>query len=236
MAVMYGTEAFSGDDPPLAAMAKILHTRAARDDEKREFARQLEALSPSQARLLGAFDFLPVLGSSERIARYMRKNDPTGFLTASAFAIGHLFEQEIAGRKMPQEMPGMRVISWTESDRALMRRAETAALGRQVVVDVAANPRLASPESTWEAFVDALRRADLDAAWKCTTPGIRNKFEPGFQGMTPAQLREMAASMVSFKRSTEFGEFVEAIVARSNGHAGAVTFVRQGKEWRITEM
>ena len=54
--------------------------------------------------------------------------------------------------------------------------------------------------------------------------------------MTPTQLKAMADSTVVFKPSVEFGEFVEATVVRTNGHAGTVTFVRQGKEWRISEL
>jgi hypothetical protein len=231
-----GAEALNIDGSQLAAMVTILHARAVSADEKRDFARQLEALSPSQARLLGALDLLPVLGSPERIAGFLRKHDPTGYLTASTFAIWHSYEQEMADQKLPPAMPGMSIVTGSESDRALMRRAEMAVLGRRVVVNVAVDPRLASPESTWKTFVDALRRSDLDAAWKCTTPGIRNKFERNFAAMTLTQLKAMADSSVGFKRSVEFGEFVEAIVVRTNGHAGAVTFVRQGKEWRIFEM
>ena len=46
----------------------------------------------------------------------------------------------------------------------------------------------------------------------------------------------MADSIVGFKRSVEFGEFVEATVVGTNGDGGAITFVHQGKEWRISEM
>lgn len=231
-----GAELLGSDDPQMSAIAKILRARAVSADERRDFGRQLEALSASQARLIGALDFLPVLGSPDRIAAFLRKNDPTGYLTASSFAIWHVLEQQMAGQKMSQQNPGMRMVTWSESDRALMRQAETAVLGRQVFVDVAADPRLASPESTWKTFVDALRRSDLDTAWKCTTPGIRNKFERSFAAMTQTELKAMADSTVNFARSVEFGEFVEATVLRTNGHAGQVTFVRRGKEWLITEM
>ena len=236
MIVLSGAEVVSIDDPQVSAMLKLVHTREVNADEKRDLGRRLESLSPSQARLLGAVDLLPALGSPERIAAFLRKNDPAGYLTASTFATWHLLEQQMAGQKMPQQLPGMRMLTWSEGDRALMRRAETAVLGRQAIVVVAADPRFGSPESTWKTFVEALRRNDLDDAWKCTTPGIRNKFEGDFRAMTPPQLKTMADSTVGFKRSAEFGEFVEAIVVRENGHAGSVTFVRQGKEWRIAEM
>jgi hypothetical protein len=54
--------------------------------------------------------------------------------------------------------------------------------------------------------------------------------------MTPAQLEQMADSIGAFARTSEYGEFVEAFVAKASGNAGFVTFVRQGREWRIAEM
>jgi hypothetical protein len=46
----------------------------------------------------------------------------------------------------------------------------------------------------------------------------------------------MADAMTRLRRTAAFGEFVEAAVEASNGSARIVTFVRQGNEWRITEM
>jgi hypothetical protein len=108
--------------------------------------------------------------------------------------------------------------------------------GAHATIATAPDSSLSSPEMTWQTVLRALRMADLDAAWKCTTPGLRNKFEAGLRAMTPVQLEEMAESVVDFERSAEFGEFVEAVIVRSCGRAGTVTFVRQGLEWRISEM
>ncbi|HEX6003833.1 MAG TPA: hypothetical protein VFZ14_07545 [Burkholderiales bacterium] len=46
----------------------------------------------------------------------------------------------------------------------------------------------------------------------------------------------MANSITAFAQPSEYGEFVEAVVAKTNGNAGFVTFVRQGRECRIAEM
>ena len=86
----------------------------------------------------------------------------------------HVLEEIAAGRT-PEASAGVRVLAWTARERCeLMREAETLALGRQVAVDLRPDPGLGSPEATWKTFLAALRRNDLDAAWKCTTPGIRN--------------------------------------------------------------
>lgn len=234
MAMLSGAALFAADESSLAAMALVMRERAPDNAERRRFARQLDALPPSQGFLIGAFGFLPLLGTPEKIAAFLRRHDPTGYVTASAFAIVHAMDDEPAENR--DRHHGMGVETWTSDERALMRRAEVAALGRRVVTDTRPDPSLATPESTWKTFVDALRRADLARAWTCTTPGIRNKFEPAFKAMTPAQLEQMADSISAFARTSEYGEFVEAFVAKASGNAGFVTFVRQGREWRIAEM
>lgn len=233
LAVLHGAESLRADDASLAAMGAVLATREARDDEKREFARKLQGLTASQARILAAFDYMPLLASPDLVAEFLRRNDPTGYLSAGAFAVWHRFEQAAAGQPAA---PGMRMYTWSASDRALMRRAEAMVFGRSVTVDSLPDPALATPESTWKTFLAALRRGDLDAAWKCTTPGARNKYERGFATMTPAALKETADAIVGLERTAEYGEFVEAVIVRASARAGTVIFVRQGKEWRIQEM
>lgn len=233
-AVMYFGE-FGSNDPSLAPIAKTLSARDVRESEKADFADRLDALSPSQARLLETLNFMPLLGSPERIAAFVNKHDPAGFLAANIFALQHVFVSKVGDRPARNE-PGMSVFRWSPDEWALMGKAEALALGRHVIVDLTPDPNLASPESTWKTFIDAMRRGDLDAAWKCTTPQIRDKFEHGFQAMTSTQLKEAADSTMNLKRGAEFGDFVEGMVVRPNGQAGVVTFIRQGAEWRITEM
>lgn len=132
MIVIYGSDGFSADDPPLRNMAKVLHFRSVTDDEKIAFARQLESLSPSQAHLLGALDFLPLLGSPDRIAAYMRRHDPAGYVTSGVFSVWHDVEKQVAARPLPQRPPGIRMFTWSESDRALMRKAEAILSGRRI--------------------------------------------------------------------------------------------------------
>ena len=232
-----GAESFSRDDPALQAMRTAMSARAPDDEERESFARQIESLSPSQTRLPAVFDYLPVLRTPERIAAFMRRHDPSGFLSAGAFGAWHLLLQERnAGAAPAQRNAGLQMLAWSARDREVMLAAERALLGRRIDADFTPDPRLSSPESTWKAFLAALSAGRLEDAWKCTTPGMRNKFEPSFSAMSETQLRTMANSVVEFRRSLELEGIVEASVVTSNGHASAVQFVRYGKEWRISEM
>ena len=128
------------------------------------------------------------------------------------------------------------LLGWSKADEALMASVEKAVVGRSLAVSMQPDPRLASPESTWKTFVAALRASDFDTMWKCTSPGIRNKFEAAFRAMTPGQRREAADSMQVFARAAEYGQFVEAFVGKKGSHGGIVTFGRRGRDWIIMEM
>lgn len=226
----WSAENLGGDDP-----ATAFRSRAPKKEDDAAFGQQLELLSPSQIRLLNTAAYLPLLATPERIERFLRKHDPAGFLTANIFAATHLIDNDALAANGGRPAPGVHVLNWSAGERELMRLTERRMFGQKLLINTEPDPRLASPELTWKTFIDALGRGDLDAAWKCTTPGIRNKFA-AFQKMTPSQLKEMSASVTGFKRSAAFDEYVEAWITRSNGGAYSVTFRRQGKEWRIAEM
>jgi hypothetical protein len=220
------------DDPVLAAMGRALEARAPTADERRAFARQLEALSPSQARILAAADFLPLLETPERVAAFLRRHDPTGYLTVHLFAGWHFVEEQGAGRSAPRNA-GMSIGEWGDADRALMREAEVATLGRRLAV-AAGDPRLASPESTWKTFVAALARADREAALKCATPELRFGLEQMFEQMTPGDFKAAVRSLGQLRKAVETGNVAEASGVRGDGEAYVVTFYRAGTEWRIS--
>ena len=229
-----GGTGFASDDAEMAALLGAARAKGGMSGEqKREAAVKLEAFTPSQARFVWAFQILPQLGSPERIAAFARRHDPSGFATANAYATLHAIEALKANPKMLQ---GEALFGWSKADEEAMAAAEKAALGRTVAVAMQPDPRLASPEETWKTFVAALRMSDFETMWKCTAPGIRNKFEASFRAMTPEQRREAADSMNVFARATEYGSFVEAFVGKKGGHGGIVTFGRRGKDWIIREM
>jgi hypothetical protein len=120
----YGAHNAAASDLSIEAIDRVLIARLTRHDERASFASQLDTLSASQSRLLSTFHYLPMLGTPTRIVRYLRKHDPTGFLTRSMFAGWHVIERE--GPK--GNHVGMDVHSWPDADRALMRKAEKEAL------------------------------------------------------------------------------------------------------------
>jgi len=123
LAIDLGTQGLAADDRPLDAIHRALNARTPSDTEREAFAAELEALSPSQSRVLSTFSYLPVLGTPERIDRYLRRHDPTGFVTRGAFTALKTIEREGKGNHV-----GMHVQSWSVTDRSLMRNAERLAL------------------------------------------------------------------------------------------------------------
>ncbi|MGC1817714.1 MAG: hypothetical protein WA900_08670, partial [Casimicrobiaceae bacterium] len=237
MLLQQAGESFSRDDPALQAMRTAMSTRMPDDAERDSSARQIEALSPSQTRLAAVFDYLPVLRTPERVAAFMRRHDPSGFLSAGAFAAWHqLTQEQSAGAAPAQRSAGLQMLAWSPGDREVMLGAERALFGRRIDAAFTPDPRLSSPESTWKTFLAALAAGRLDDAWNCTTPGMRSRFEPSFSTMSATQLRAMANSVIEFRRSLELEGVVEAAVVMSDGHGSAVQFVRYGKEWRISGM
>jgi hypothetical protein len=116
-----------------------------------------------------------------------------------------------------------------------MQGAARLVLGAPSARELEAHKQLADPAATWRTFLAALRAADLPAAWRCVTPGLRNKFEPAFSQMSPAELRAMADSFTGFELTGKFEPYREALVT-AKGRASFIYFVNTGSEWRIQEM
>ena len=86
LTLLMASESDQIPDPMLAKAVIPLLRRSPTDAERRGLADKLESLSPSQLHLPHTFALLPLLASPERIAAFLRKHDPTGYLTATAFA------------------------------------------------------------------------------------------------------------------------------------------------------
>ena len=134
LALRYSAPVMNNEDVPLSAMCEKLRYAFPQDNEREGYARMLEALPTSQGRVLSLFDFLPLLGSSERVANFMRRHDPAGFITASLFGAWHLTEEAHRMDKSEEVPPGMNVLTWREHDRLVMQEAETAMFGRKIVI------------------------------------------------------------------------------------------------------
>lgn len=101
----------------------------------------------------------------------------------------------------------------------------------------APDPSLATPEKTWNRYLEALRAGDRKRAIGCLTSTALDKFQPIIEQSSPEKLRAMADAVRSFARTgTTFGGMVEAAVSMKSGLGGLVYFVDMNGEWRINEM
>ena len=183
-------------------------------------ARALAQLPPSEFQLARAYPALLDLEPKEMLGFFAR-HDPAGYLTASVLSFT-LLKEPSPYVKAAAEM--------FFRERGI--RGGPVALGRL-------DPRYATPEKTWAAFIAAGKKGDAAAMLDCMTPEIQRRFGPLFKGMSREELRKSAESFVGFGISSSYGEFSEAMVVRQQGEkkmAGVVTFVNDGGSWKIAEM
>jgi tetratricopeptide (TPR) repeat protein len=111
---------FSGVDPVFAQLRAAFNVnRKPGAAEREDLARKLESLSASHGRLIDGFNYLPVLGSPERIAAYMRKHDPAGFISAQLIGRLRLYD----GVKTDNMPVTMNIMGWDAGERDLVNRA-----------------------------------------------------------------------------------------------------------------
>ena len=98
------------------------------------------------------------------------------------------------------------------------------------------DPRLASPEMTWNLLIASLKAGDIDTAMLCLTPNMQSRFRPLFTGMTKEALREMAESFTGFGGASPLGENAYEAYATRGTLAGSIQFQKANGMWRIVEM
>ena len=105
-----------------------------------------------------------------------------------------------------------------------------------VILKGAPDPQFSSPEKTWQRYLAALRKGDREAAVSCLTSTAREKYSRLIQQAPNEQLRKMAESIKGFRVSSRFGDVIEAVAIRHDGHAGMIYFQNVDDEWKIGEM
>ena len=98
------------------------------------------------------------------------------------------------------------------------------------------DPRLASPEKTWNLLIASLKDGDIDTAMLCLTPSIQRRFRPVFAPMTKDDLRKLAESFTGFGGVTSMGEDMYEAYATRGTDAGSIQFLEVNGMWRIAEM
>lgn len=98
------------------------------------------------------------------------------------------------------------------------------------------DPKFSSPESTWSAWLAALRTADRKGALACLSGSAKSKYRTVLHQLSDEDLIAMANSVSHIAPSTSVGQFREFFVTRKDGKAGTVYFVDTGGQWLIDEM
>ncbi|HTM61247.1 MAG TPA: hypothetical protein VL199_12870 [Burkholderiales bacterium] len=197
----------------------ILGTQMAPMEERRDL-RTLALLPASQFQLARAYPSLLELEPKEMLA-FFAKHDPAGYLTASVLSFSMLKEPS----------PYVQAAADTFFRERGIRSMATS-ISKP-------DPRYATPEKTWAAFIAAGKKGDSAAMLDCMTPDIQRRFGPLFSKMSRDDLRKSAESFLGMSITSSYGEFREAMVVRQLGDkkmAGSVTFVNEGGSWKISEM
>lgn len=97
--------------------------------------------------------------------------------------------------------------------------------------------RFNSPENTWQTFLSALRKGDKETVINCYVGRARKNFKPMFEGMSKAEMKEMADSFIGIEMKKRMDIFQESIVARTNERVGYVYFlVDINGNWKISDL
>jgi hypothetical protein len=99
-----------------------------------------------------------------------------------------------------------------------------------------ADPRLGSPQQTWQVFVGAMRGGDRDLAVSCLTSTALEESGPPIASLPKEALLEAANAFGRVEIGGDFGPFRTAR-ARTNGRTKWILFERtRNGEWKIAAM
>lgn len=222
------------EDQAFVTLWQLLRAHAPDANDRRQAAAVLDGLSASSTRIPMTLDFVPVLGSADRIASYLRRHDPSGFQSTVAFAVAREITREAKLRRPPADQ-GMYVASWSADDQALMRRAQTIVLGSGRS-ERPPDPRLASPQSAWRTFLAAFQNFETGELWRFSTPSFRRQHEAAFAAMSPAERSALARVGAAIGGTKAIGDYVFAEIALPDQEPLQVAFVRHRGEWLVAFM
>ena len=96
--------------------------------------------------------------------------------------------------------------------------------------------RLATPEKTWQLFLDSLRSGDREGVKLCFSSDMRHKWNEILSSLTNEQLREMAEGVSELTGGHAVGDDIRVFYTSRKKQGGEVWFRKVGGEWLIGEM
>lgn len=176
-------------------------------------ARTLGSLPPSQYQLARVYPVILEFEPAEMLA-FFEKHDPAGYLTAAL----------LAAARIHAPSPFVNAA------------AETFVKSRGIRAGPAAvDPRYATPEKTWAAFIAAAKQGDAARMLDCFTPDMQAKLGELFKRMSVEERRAMGMSFVAFAMQGDS----EALIVREHQEkkqAGFVNFENDDGGWKIAGM
>ena len=114
--------------------------------------------------------------------------------------------------------------------------ADTFQVRNNIRIQHGIDTRLASPEQTWQLFLDSLRSGDRDGIKMCFSAGMEKKWQRILYTLTDEQLAEMADGISDLTPSMVIDEDTRVYYTQRKQRAGEVWFSKVGGEWLIGEM
>jgi tetratricopeptide (TPR) repeat protein len=231
-------------DSRLEQLVRSDATQARPSVDGAKLAEVLDTLPSSRlilARTVYLLPYLPV----DAILRYLDRQDPGHFLSASLLGAAVLEESQLPSGEAARDgrdfdlFPPAALRDAAGKKGTLVVAAASFARATGIRLKVAPDPRFSSPDKTWESFLAALNAGDAEAALACFASSKAAQFRPLFTGMSAQQMKDMAASFIAFVPMSDMGNMKEYGLTRIvNGErrAGFAYFQDEAGEWKIGEM
>jgi hypothetical protein len=96
--------------------------------------------------------------------------------------------------------------------------------------------RLATPEKTWQLFLDSLRSGDRETVKLCFSSDMRQKWKGILSSLTNEQLGKMTEGISELTGGYAVGDDIRVFYTSRKKQGGEVWFRKVGGEWLIGEM
>ena len=210
--------------------------------DREKLREKIEQLPSSRVTLLTTIIALSLLPTEASILRYLKKHDPSGYLSACILSAVPYVDQVLKDQgdkdtadQMRAILPGLFIGGSQRGNAFRLASARFLKENRISVRVAAADPRKSTPEKTWKLFIESLRGGNLETAFSCLTGDMAAKLRPAFSQMPRQALRDIANSFSGFSVTMDMGNTREAAVTRGD-RLGLIYFVLELGEWKIQEM